>query len=425
MLEGLDRCSSCLSCGEFGECSEVWRAAGAASLEQGSQYSPEEQYIRKETVEELRNSLTECGKEVFDLFVGCECGSGEVAKMARENGGWGHMVVNAAIKEVKKKTENFIKTGEICYNKKKGKEIEMAKGNEEDKIFKKIAQNFGIAIKGSLLEKRKQILDHLDGIDDAAWQALSQDIKDWHAANAEQRNGDSDNKEAKAKKKVEAAKKKKKKVEATKKKEQKDVVVADTLLPATAEELQKFILIGKEQLKAHKAKIRAIDKIGMAVAAKEAALTDAQDLADILLDAEAKLGEILAATPDFHSSGKGTMKRKSLPNGIDKKQSHYAQKVAKAKKDGLLEDVKKRARETGDIATRKDVLSAVAAKGKAEKPREKKEEVQEKEETISTLIDEAFRVLQNLLANLKATNWKGCSRGVVRNYLDKLEETIA
>jgi len=40
---------------------------------------------------------------------------------------------------------------------------------------------------------------------------------------------------------------------------------------------------------------------------------------------ESRLGELIENTPDFHSSGKGTMKRKELPSGLDKKQSHYAQ----------------------------------------------------------------------------------------------------
>jgi len=48
-----------------------------------------------------------------------------------------------------------------------------------------------------------------------------------------------------------------------------------------------------------------------------------------LLYAEARLGGMLAAIPDFHSSGKGTMKRKELPTAIDKKQSHYAQELSR------------------------------------------------------------------------------------------------
>ena len=96
-------------------------------------------------------------------------------------------------------------------------------------------------------------------------------------------------------------------------------------LPATAEGLHNFILIGKERLNSHKAKLRAIDKIPEAHAAKGAALQDAQDLADVLLDAEARLGGMLAAVPkagktkEYGSSG-GTIP--TLPPTITKKESH-------------------------------------------------------------------------------------------------------
>ncbi len=64
-------------------------------------------------------------------------------------------------------------------------------------------------------------------------------------------------------------------------------------LPSTIELLHIFILVGKEKVKAHKAKLRAIDKVGVAQAARGAALQDAQDVAELVLDAESKLGELL------------------------------------------------------------------------------------------------------------------------------------
>lgn len=60
---------------------------------------------------------------------------------------------------------------------------------------------------------------------------------------------------------------------------------------------------------------------------KEAALSDTQDLAEILLYAEAKLGEMIESIPNKKaSSGGGT---RSIPEGINKKQSHYAQQLNK------------------------------------------------------------------------------------------------
>jgi hypothetical protein len=104
-------------------------------------------------------------------------------------------------------------------------------------------------------------------------------------------------------------------------------------LPASIEEIHKFILIGNEVLKAHKAKIRALGKIESSYATKEAALKDGQDVAGILLDAEAKLGELLKAIrpkPKSDCSGKGTFggRDPSLPSGITKRASHKAQTIA-------------------------------------------------------------------------------------------------
>jgi N6-adenosine-specific RNA methylase IME4 len=98
-----------------------------------------------------------------------------------------------------------------------------------------------------------------------------------------------------------------------------------THLPATVEELNQFILIGKEKIKAHQAKIRAINAVGMADAARRATLSDAQDLATAVIYAEAKMGELLKG------SSKGTFKKggeTSLPPGLSKRTSHQARTIA-------------------------------------------------------------------------------------------------
>jgi len=54
-------------------------------------------------------------------------------------------------------------------------------------------------------------------------------------------------------------------------------------------------------------------------------LSDAQDVADIVLEAEAMLGEWIANIPDKEaSSARGT---RSLPEGVTKKESHFAQEI--------------------------------------------------------------------------------------------------
>lgn len=75
------------------------------------------------------------------------------------------------------------------------------------------------------------------------------------------------------------------------------LVTAQPQLPATVEELSKFVLIGREKLTAVRAQIRAIDKIGLAKDVREQKQSEAQDLAEAVLDAEMKLGELTAAIP--------------------------------------------------------------------------------------------------------------------------------
>jgi phage N-6-adenine-methyltransferase len=129
----------------------------------------------------------------------------------------------------------------------------------------------------------------------------------------------------------------------------------NTFLPVTVDELNQFIIIGKERLNAQKAKIRAIDKTNMALQAKEAALADAQDMADILLDAEVKLGEILEAIPGKKaSSGGGT---RSLPDDISKKASHQAQTLSQNRE--VVEQAKAEAREAGEIPTASQVYKLI------------------------------------------------------------------
>lgn len=132
-------------------------------------------------------------------------------------------------------------------------------------------------------------------------------------------------------------------------------------LPTTIEELNTFILIGKQKLIAHKAKIRAIEQTRMAIAAQEAALADTQDMADILLDAEVRMGEIL----DNQTSRGGSMDGKrgserTLPLDITHKQSHQAQTLSRNQE--IVEQAKVNAREKGEIITASKVYQIIKDK---------------------------------------------------------------
>lgn len=86
-----------------------------------------------------------------------------------------------------------------------------------------------------------------------------------------------------------------------------DLTISKNNLPSKPEGLHKFIVVGKEVLKAHKAKIRALERINESYTVKRVALKDAQYIADALLEAEKKFGEILARIPKEYKSCSGTI----------------------------------------------------------------------------------------------------------------------
>lgn len=135
-------------------------------------------------------------------------------------------------------------------------------------------------------------------------------------------------------------------------------------LPATIKELTKFVLIGREKLTAVRAHIRAIDKLGLAKEVREQKQGEAQMLAGALLDAEAKLGEILRDIPlKGKTTGLGG-RTSTLPYGITKFQSSQFQTLA-ANWD-IIEQVKAEAEENEDLPTRTEVLKRVKEKEREE-----------------------------------------------------------
>jgi len=66
-------------------------------------------------------------------------------------------------------------------------------------------------------------------------------------------------------------------------------------------------------------------------------LTEAQWLAEFLIDAEVKIGELISRIPPQEHGDKGQFTNK-LPEGLSHKQSHYFQKMAK--NVDIVEEVK-------------------------------------------------------------------------------------
>ena len=98
-------------------------------------------------------------------------------------------------------------------------------------------------------------------------------------------------------------------------------VSAQNNLPASFEDLTKFVLIGREKLNAVRAEIRAIKKVGLAEAVRRQKLNEAQAISEAVLDAEVRIGELMQAIPKA-TKGIGGNRYQSAPvreidSGVD------------------------------------------------------------------------------------------------------------
>lgn len=164
-------------------------------------------------------------------------------------------------------------------------------------------------------------------------------------------------------------------------------------LPTTIEDLSKFALIGREKLVAVRAEIRAIDKVGLAQEVREQKLLEAQEIADAVLDAEVKIGELMAAIPkksNNNPTGKNQYgggqsdtavvltKTKAdviKETGFTQKQVQRFQTMAAHPE--AVERAKADARENNDIVSRAAVFDKIRTQKRDEKKQAVKQRIDE------------------------------------------------
>ena len=145
-----------------------------------------------------------------------------------------------------------------------------------------------------------------------------------------------------------------------------DISTTARQLPNTVEDLAKFVLIGREKLNAVRAEIRAIEKVQLAAEVHEQKLQEAQEIAEAVLDAETKLGELTKAMEtaqgkrkDLEHSNTVVTKSEQLKEiGIDKMTAHRFEQLAAHPEQ--VERAKADAKAEGRIVTRQDVLMRIA-----------------------------------------------------------------
>jgi site-specific DNA-methyltransferase (adenine-specific) len=132
-------------------------------------------------------------------------------------------------------------------------------------------------------------------------------------------------------------------------------------LPTVIEELQKYIIIGAEKLKTYQSALKAIDKVGLSKEIRDKVLREAQMLGENLLLAEKRMGQLLGdidkSDSRLRGSTRGTTVKSSLPEGINKKQSHIAQQIKNYWE--IVETFIKLVEKGEDIPTRQGAIKAI------------------------------------------------------------------
>ena len=155
-------------------------------------------------------------------------------------------------------------------------------------------------------------------------------------------------------------------------------------LPSTLEDLSTFVLIGRDKLNIVRSQIKAMDKLELAEGVRSQKKEEAQMLAEALLDAEVRIGEILNAMPKAQGQrndklGNNTVTKLQTKEqaaqelGFDKMQVSRFQTLA-ANKD-LVEQIKQEARDADDLPTRTAVLQAAKARNFMEQREQHRQEV--------------------------------------------------
>lgn len=148
----------------------------------------------------------------------------------------------------------------------------------------------------------------------------------------------------------------------------------NTQLPSNIEDLSKFVLVGRERLASVRAAIRAIDKVGVAKEVREQKLKEGQDIAEAVLDAEIRIGELAKVVPkesggdhgNQHTGGKtdssvafGKSPKQEFQQkvGLPERQIQRFQVLAEHPEE--VQAAKEAARKAEKMVSRSDVLERI------------------------------------------------------------------
>jgi hypothetical protein len=144
------------------------------------------------------------------------------------------------------------------------------------------------------------------------------------------------------------------------------LVVREHMLPATMDKLVPLSFIGAAAVKFYQAKVKLMNQLGITEAQRKVTLSDGQDAGEMLLNIEARIGELLPSAEEALRLGgqkpgtpKGGGGSKVLPPDMKSKQAQAARAIHR--NPAAVKAVIKQARENEDIPTKTAVLNKIKA----------------------------------------------------------------
>ena len=138
--------------------------------------------------------------------------------------------------------------------------------------------------------------------------------------------------------------------------------------------------VGTEAVKYAKGLNKKLDKLPLTLEQKKRWLKDAQEMGEIVIDIEARIGEMLP--PPGETEKLLAKKRKGLeptsfkgirvlPEGIDFRKAYIARQIKNNPE--IVEEIKKEARENEDIPTKTAILNRIQYKREKERKANRKD----------------------------------------------------
>lgn len=165
------------------------------------------------------------------------------------------------------------------------------------------------------------------------------------------------------------------------------IVSRENKLPSTIEDLSKFVLVGREKLVAVRAEIRAIEKVGLAQEVRTQKLAEAQDIAEAVLDAEVRIGELMREVPKEPGRRNDIKPVDSVVHRLHQTRAEVIEKAGFTPKQvqrfetlaahpEVVEQVKAEARESEEVVTRSAVLGRIKNEQRKEMIQRQVEEIE-------------------------------------------------